>query len=306
MGGVSGILGDVSLTRGNTPTTPSTPLTPTTNTSDNSVFAPVLIGGLVTPSSCGSFSLSPGPPPPPYPAPTRPLSPLPPPLPPRRKRESSVGDTSPKVKQAPDAPMLPPRDSSPPPPLPPRREAGSTAPNLPTLPRAHSVAALSSRPVPFPVPTSPHIPPRPHQHHPPPTPQQQPAPPQATQQQQAHNSSETWQNHSAFRFPPAPPPSYSPANETVAAGMPPLSRRHSAMDVGHVSPVAQSVPLSPSPFHHVPTAESSPARSTSVVAPSLHPPLVPRRFSALNGGPPLHSPPLLPQTTEPRSPAQYR
>ena len=108
------------MTRGNTPTTPSTPLTPTHGgglisggnhlpmshlincSHDNSVFAPVLIGGggLVTPSSAGSFiSLSPGPPPPPYPAPTRPLSPLPPPLPPRRKRESSLGDVSPKVKQ---------------------------------------------------------------------------------------------------------------------------------------------------------------------------------------------------------------
>ena len=57
--GISGV--ELSLTRGNTPTTPSTPLTPTTHhNSDNSVFAPVLIGGLVTPSSAGSFSLSPG------------------------------------------------------------------------------------------------------------------------------------------------------------------------------------------------------------------------------------------------------
>ncbi|XP_076042569.1 son of sevenless homolog 2-like isoform X2 [Oratosquilla oratoria] len=53
----------------------------------------------------------------------------PPPLPPRgRKREPSVGDTSPKVKQAPDAPELPPRDVSPPP-IPPRNA---------TLPRMHS------------------------------------------------------------------------------------------------------------------------------------------------------------------------
>ena len=95
-------------TRGNTPTTPSTPLTPTAHhNSDNSVFAPVLIGGgpLVTPSSAGSsISLSPGPPVPAYTPSNRPLSPLPPPLPPRRKRESSLGDVSPKVKQAPDAP----------------------------------------------------------------------------------------------------------------------------------------------------------------------------------------------------------
>jgi len=288
--GMSGM--ELSLTRGNTPTTPSTPLTPTTHhNSDNSVFAPVLIGGLVTPSSAGSFSLSPGPPPPPYPAPTRPLS-LPPPLPPRRKRESSVGDTSPKVKQAPDAPMLPPRDSSPPPPLPPRLQPTSS------LPRAHSIAALS-RPVAFPVPTSPHIPPRPHQQH------------------HSHHMNETFQNHSAFRFPPAPPPLYPPTNDSSAPPPPPpptLSRRHSAMDV---SPGV--VPLSPSPFMH-----TDPVLSRMSVAPSLNPPLLPippRRYSTLNGGggnggnsggggvggPPIHSPPLLPpQPTEPRSPAQYR
>lgn len=316
---VCAAVGDVSLTRGNTPTTPSTPLTPTAhNNSDNSVFAPVFIGGLVTPSSGGSFSLSPGPPPPPYPAPTRPLSPLPPPLPPRRKRESSLGDTSPKVKQAADAPILPPRDSSPPPPLPPRREAtaavssssgalGSSAvpSSLASLPRAHSIAAISSRAIPFPGPTSPHIPPRPHPHQ--------------QQQQHAHHhaqfmaSNETFQNHSAFRFPPTLPPPHPSDSASSGIGstssiasstssstnaLPPFSRRHSSMDV---SPGV--APLSPSPFHQ---HDSS---SRSSMAPSLHPPMVPplpRRFSTLNGGPPLHSPPLLPQTTEPRSPAQYR
>ena len=107
LGGIQQLV-DVSSssanTRGNTPTTPSTPLTPSC---DSSVFAPVLIGPLITPSSAGSpFMISPGAPPPPYPAPTRSFDPLPPPLPPRRKREPSFsstqtpnGDVSPKVKQ---------------------------------------------------------------------------------------------------------------------------------------------------------------------------------------------------------------
>lgn len=68
---------------------------------------------------------------------------LPPPLPPRRKRESSVGDTSPKVKQAPDAPMLPPRDPSPPP-LPPRRTMLAAATGV-TLPRMHSTSQIPLR-----------------------------------------------------------------------------------------------------------------------------------------------------------------
>ncbi|XP_035214652.1 son of sevenless homolog 2-like isoform X1 [Stegodyphus dumicola] len=123
------------------PNNPSTPLTPPFSggglNSDHSVFAPVMIGGgpiiQEIPSSYPSSpsyasSAAPLPPPPPLPSP--------PPLPPRRKRESSVGDTSPRTKQAIDAPLLPPRETSPPP-LPPRRDlAGGSG----TLPRMHSAS----------------------------------------------------------------------------------------------------------------------------------------------------------------------
>ncbi|KAL3271133.1 hypothetical protein HHI36_021630 [Cryptolaemus montrouzieri] len=47
----------------------------------------------------------------------------PPPIPPRRRRDSPEISSPQQMKQAPDAPMLPPRESSPPP-LPPRRETG--------------------------------------------------------------------------------------------------------------------------------------------------------------------------------------
>ncbi|KAJ8929658.1 hypothetical protein NQ314_017641 [Rhamnusium bicolor] len=56
--------------------------------------------------------------------------PPPPPLPPRRRRDSPEISSPQQMKQAPDAPILPPRDSSlpprdsSPPPLPPRREPG--------------------------------------------------------------------------------------------------------------------------------------------------------------------------------------
>ncbi len=58
---------------------------------------------------------------------------MPPPLPPRRKRDSSLGfgDMSP-IRQAPDAPVLPPRDGAPP--LPPRQTSSHN-----TLPRAQSM-----------------------------------------------------------------------------------------------------------------------------------------------------------------------
>lgn len=86
-----------------------------------------------------TFSLNPlGPPPPPSAKPRDP-----PPLPPRRKRECSVSDsTSPQqVRQAPDAPMLPPRDLSPPP-LPPR-QMGSVVGGGGTVPRVQPVASSS-------------------------------------------------------------------------------------------------------------------------------------------------------------------
>ena len=62
-----------------------------------------------------------------------PVASLPPPLPPRRKRELSLADLSSRVQQAPDAPQLPPRNTSPPP-RPPRRDQ--------TLPRMHSASLL--------------------------------------------------------------------------------------------------------------------------------------------------------------------
>ncbi|XP_018566397.1 protein son of sevenless [Anoplophora glabripennis] len=58
--------------------------------------------------------------------------PPPPPLPPRRRRDSPEISSPQQMKQAPDAPILPPRDSSipprdcSPPPLPPRREPGAS------------------------------------------------------------------------------------------------------------------------------------------------------------------------------------
>nr|XP_053641752.1 son of sevenless homolog 2-like [Cherax quadricarinatus] len=133
-----------------TPPTPTTPCTPPPPQShpphtavDNAIFAPVEIGtgnvltganefrGII--SGFPSNFLPPQAPPPPPASPQA----LPPPLPPRvRKREPSIGDTSPKVKQAPDAPELPPRDVSPPP-IPPR-----TA----TLPRMHSSGGLQHNP----------------------------------------------------------------------------------------------------------------------------------------------------------------
>lgn len=132
-----------------TPTTPCTPPPPPPQSQpphtvvDNAIFAPVEIGtGNVISSTTDIRGIISGfpsnflPPQAPPPPPSSPQAP-PPPLPPRgRKREPSIGDTSPKVKQAPDAPELPPRDVSPPP-IPPR-----TA----TLPRMHSSGGLQHGP----------------------------------------------------------------------------------------------------------------------------------------------------------------
>ncbi|XP_072383056.1 protein son of sevenless [Diabrotica undecimpunctata] len=92
------------------------------------------------PNSPGPHSpVSPGPH-----LPTEPISPRlpptppppPPPLPPRRRRDSPEISSPQQMRQAPDAPILPPRDNSlprdnSPPPLPPRREPGAS-------PSAHS------------------------------------------------------------------------------------------------------------------------------------------------------------------------
>nr|CAD7260795.1 unnamed protein product [Timema shepardi] len=85
----------------------TSPLTPTTTTTP-----PAASINSVTLNNSGTSS--------PLPNPR-----LPPPLPPRcRRRKSSVGETQ-QARQAPDAPMLPPRDLSPPP-LPPRRDLATS------------------------------------------------------------------------------------------------------------------------------------------------------------------------------------
>uniref|UniRef100_A0A0P4W486 Ras-GEF domain-containing protein n=1 Tax=Scylla olivacea TaxID=85551 RepID=A0A0P4W486_SCYOL len=120
-----------------TPNTPSSPSLPQHHqaphiSADNAVFAPVELGTGNVMSNEYRYVPPQAPPPPPVSSQVPP-----PPLPPRApKREPSVGDTSPKVKQAPDAPELPPRDVSPPP-IPPR-----TA----TLPRMHSSMGLQHGP----------------------------------------------------------------------------------------------------------------------------------------------------------------
>ncbi|XP_012264041.1 protein son of sevenless [Athalia rosae] len=68
---------------------------------------------------------SPGAPMPPPPSPSHlPPSQPPPPLPPRshRRRDSSVSESPQQARQAPNAPILPPREGTSPPPLPPRRD----------------------------------------------------------------------------------------------------------------------------------------------------------------------------------------
>ncbi|EZA51345.1 protein son of sevenless isoform X2 [Ooceraea biroi] len=66
----------------------------------------------------------------------------PPPLPPRsRRRESSFSESSQQMRQAPNAPILPPRDDISPPPLPPRREA----PRFPPTLNASTSALLARR-----------------------------------------------------------------------------------------------------------------------------------------------------------------
>ncbi|XP_017780094.1 PREDICTED: protein son of sevenless isoform X2 [Nicrophorus vespilloides] len=106
---------------------------------------------VTAPSSPGPHSpASPGPHALPEPHSPHVLSSTPPPLPPRRRRDSpeinSPQQVSPKVphygphnlkiKQAPDAPQLPPRECSPPP-LPPRREPGAS-------PNAHHTLTFGS------------------------------------------------------------------------------------------------------------------------------------------------------------------
>ncbi|XP_003486811.1 protein son of sevenless isoform X1 [Bombus vosnesenskii] len=87
-------------------------------------------------------------PPPPSPSHVPPCQP-PPPLPPRshRKRESSISESPQQARQAPNAPILPPRDGTSPPPLPPRRDLPPVTlpPRLPTTLNPSCSALLARR-----------------------------------------------------------------------------------------------------------------------------------------------------------------
>ncbi|XP_019883701.2 protein son of sevenless isoform X1 [Camponotus floridanus] len=100
-------------------------------------FNPSIVSAV---SSSGSPS---GIPTPPSPG-NIPPSQLPPPLPPRcgRRRESSFSESSQQVRQAPNAPVLPPRDDISPPPLPPRRDI---PPRLPSMLNSSNSTLLARR-----------------------------------------------------------------------------------------------------------------------------------------------------------------
>ncbi|XP_020291332.1 protein son of sevenless isoform X2 [Pseudomyrmex gracilis] len=97
-------------------------------------------------SSLTGGSLSPMPTPP---SPnTMPPSQQPPPLPPRsnRRRESSFSESPQQARQAPNAPILPPRDDISPPPLPPRRDMPPvTLPRIPSTLNSSTSALLARR-----------------------------------------------------------------------------------------------------------------------------------------------------------------
>ncbi|XP_058800908.1 protein son of sevenless isoform X2 [Phymastichus coffea] len=82
------------------------------------------IGTLACLTSSSSLAGSPNSIPPPSPSHAPPFGQPPPPLPPRshRRRESVLSESPQQARQAPNAPMLPPREGVSPPPLPPRRE----------------------------------------------------------------------------------------------------------------------------------------------------------------------------------------
>ncbi|XP_043289041.1 protein son of sevenless [Venturia canescens] len=97
------------------------------------------------PSSSGSPGASlPLPPSPSHVPPNQP----PPPLPPRshRRRESSISESPQQARQAPNAPILPPREGTSPPPLPPRRDVPvSLPPRLPATLNPSNSALLARR-----------------------------------------------------------------------------------------------------------------------------------------------------------------
>ncbi|KAA0186828.1 hypothetical protein HAZT_HAZT011552 [Hyalella azteca] len=205
---------------------------------EDSVFARVEIGPLPTGMArlggdTSSVILPPFLPPPPLtPGPLTGDAAPPPPLPPRvppRRRETSLGDTSPKVQQAPDAPELPPRDVTPPP-LPPRTATLSHKhhPPPPSSASHTSTTHFSYNPPVLPPSVHSTHPPRPL--HPPPYQHRSAFPPLPT----AHHTSGS---SSSFHLPsqhhPPPPPSphhpivdgNSSINDTAALSNLPLTRR---------------------------------------------------------------------------------
>ncbi|XP_014598589.1 PREDICTED: protein son of sevenless isoform X4 [Polistes canadensis] len=108
------------------------------------------IGVMGALTGLSSSSGSPGAIMPPPPSPSHmPLNQPPPPLPPRshRRRESSISESPQQARQAPNAPILPPRDGTSPPPLPPRRDLPLTTlpPRLPTTLNPSTSALLTRR-----------------------------------------------------------------------------------------------------------------------------------------------------------------
>lgn len=258
-----------------TPPTPSTPCTPPPPAiADSCIFAPVEIGNSAPPPlpdnriSSGGYPFSstgislPHPVPPPVTV--NPHIPIPaaaaavaaaastpqvppPPLPPRvRKREPSIGDTSPKVKQAPDAPELPPRDVSPPP-IPPRTS---------TLPRMHSSGGLQHGPTHH----HHHVPPGHHSLH-----------CSVNYHLQAHHLSSHHHHraspHSLFAPPPPPPP---PQQYQLD---PPPHRRNNSMDLSSPTPMARRHTNGPHAGLPGSNMNDGPAE------PSDHPPTPPPRLN---------------------------
>ncbi|XP_047480152.1 son of sevenless homolog 2-like [Penaeus chinensis] len=245
---------------GGAPPTPSTPCTPPPHTvADNSIFAPVeigpgnAIGGSSLEHRSGNHSGYPGgaglppsrhplPPSNPHPPPP-PASPqaLPPPLPPRvRKREPSVGDTSPKVKQAQDAPELPPRDVSPPP-IPPR-----TA----TLPRMTSSGGLQHGPT--------------HHHH-------APSGHSLCNVNLHHHPSH---HHHGHHHRPSPPSLLAPPPPVQQYHLdPPPHRRNNSVDLSSPTPMARRHTNGPQ------AALPGSSMNDTAAEPNEHPPTPPPRLA---------------------------
>ncbi|XP_051162718.1 protein son of sevenless isoform X1 [Leptopilina boulardi] len=113
-------------------------------------FTQSSIGAMSSLSGFTTSGGSPGAPMPPPPSPSHVnLSQPPPPLPPRshRRRESSISESPHQARQAPNAPLLPPRDGTSPPPLPPRRDLppATLPPRLPATLNSSSSALLMRR-----------------------------------------------------------------------------------------------------------------------------------------------------------------